>query len=234
MRKKLLPAAAVLLSLTAFLILMLHSAARITVETSTAPQKPKLHILIDPGHGGEDGGAVSGGATEKEINLAISRDTADLLRFCGFDVQMTRCTDDALTDEGEDVRKRKYNDMKMRLDLYNKSPQNRIISIHQNKFTDSKSSGAQIFYSPNHKDSAAMAECIRFSVTSMLQPGNKRECKPAGKEIYLLKNSKNPAVLVECGFISNPGEREKLLTGEYQKQIALAVTTGFIDYYNTN
>lgn len=234
MRKKLLTACAVLFSLTAFVLLMLHSAAKITVETSAAPQKPKIRVLIDPGHGGEDGGAVSGGVTEKEINLAISHDTADLLRFCGFDVQMTRDSDDALTSEGEDVRKRKYNDMKMRLDLYNESPQNRIISIHQNKFTDARSRGAQVFYSPNHEGSAAMAECIRFSVTSMLQPENNRACKPAGKEIYLLKNSENPAVLVECGFISNPGEREKLLTEEYQKQIALAVTTGFIDYYNTN
>lgn len=233
-RKKILPAAAVLLCLAAFVGLMIRSAEKLTVTTAADVRQSRPFVLIDPGHGGEDGGAVAGGVLEKTINLAVSHDTADLLRLCGYEVSMTRNGDNALTDEGEDVRKRKYNDMKMRLDLYNASPDNVVLSIHQNKFDSASSRGAQIFYSPNHEKSASLAECLRRSVTDMLQPDNKRECKKAGKEIFLLKNAQYPAVIVECGFISNRSERELLVTDCYQKQMALAIATGFINFANTN
>ena len=233
-RKKILPAAAVLLCLAASVGLMIRSAEKLTVTTAADVRQSRPFVLIDPGHGGEDGGAVAGGVLEKTINLAVSHDTADLLRLCGYEVSMTRDGDNALTDEGEDVRKRKYNDMKMRLDLYNASPDNVVLSIHQNKFDSASSRGAQIFYSPNHEKSASLAECLRRSVTDMLQPDNKRECKKAGKEIFLLKNAQYPAVIVECGFISNRSERELLVTDCYQKQMALAIATGFINFANTN
>lgn len=233
-RKKILSAALVLTGLFLFVFLMLRSTKNISLETNALPSKPLPQILIDPGHGGEDGGAVSGDVLEKEINLDISHDTANLFTFFGFDVSMTRTTDDALTNEGEDVKKRKYNDMKMRLELYDSSENNVIISIHQNKFSSAASNGTQVFYSPNHEQSGQLARCIQFSVKKLLQPENKRECKAAGSEIFLLKNTKNPAVLVECGFISNKSEREKLLDKEYQKEIALSIVTGFIDFYNTN
>lgn len=233
-RKKILSAALVALGLFLFVFLMLRSAKNITLQTSAVSAKRLPDILIDPGHGGEDGGAVSGEVLEKEINLDISYDTADLLTLLGFDVTMTRTTDDALTSEGEDVKKRKYNDMKMRLDLYNSSENNVIISIHQNKFSSAASNGTQVFYSPNHELSGQLAQCIQFSVKKLLQPQNERECKAAGSEIFLLKNSQNPAVLVECGFISNREERERLLDSEYQKQMALSVATGLIDCINSN
>ena len=216
-----------------FLFLMLRSTRRITLETA-APVRTLPPVLIDPGHGGEDGGAVSGDVLEKHINLAVSHDVADLLRLCGYTVSMTRDTDDALTNEGEDVRKRKYNDMKMRLDLYNATPDNVVVSIHQNKFDAAASHGAQVFYSPNHPNSAVLAEALRKSVTGMLQPDNTRTCKTAGKEIFLLKNARVPAVIVECGFISNRQERELLVTDDYQKQLALAIAAGLMNYVNTN
>ncbi|MBQ5629372.1 MAG: N-acetylmuramoyl-L-alanine amidase, partial [Ruminococcus sp.] len=174
-RKQLLSAAIILLCLSVFLFLMLRSTRRITLETA-APVRTLPPVLIDPGHGGEDGGAVSGDVLEKHINLAVSHDVADLLRLCGYTVSMTRDTDDALTNEGEDVRKRKYNDMKMRLDLYNATPDNVVVSIHQNKFDAAASHGAQVFYSPNHPNSAVLAEALRKSVTGMLQPDNTRTC----------------------------------------------------------
>ena len=233
-RNKILPAAAVLSGLLLFVFLMIRSTKNITLETKALPSKPLPQILIDPGHGGEDGGAVSGGVLEKEINLDISNDTADLFMFFGFDVSLTRNTDNALTSEGEDVKKRKYNDMKMRLDMYNSSENNIIISIHQNKFSSASSKGTQVFYSPNHEQSGQLARCIQFSVKKLLQPENERECKAAGSEIFLLKNTQNPAVLVECGFISNKSERDKLLDTEYQKEMALSIVTGFIDFFNTN
>lgn len=232
-RKQLLSAAIILLCLSVFLFLMLRSTRRITLETA-APVRTLPPVLIDPGHGGEDGGAVSGDVLEKHINLAVSHDVADLLRLCGYTVSMTRDTDDALTNEGEDVRKRKYNDMKMRLDLYNATPDNVVVSIHQNKFDAAASHGAQVFYSPNHPNSAVLAEALRKSVTGMLQPDNTRTCKEAGKEIFLLKNARVPAVIVECGFISNRQERELLVTDDYQKQLALAIAAGLMNYVNTN
>ena len=232
-RKQLLSAAIILLCLSVFLFLMLRSTRRITLETA-APVRTLPPVLIDPGHSGEDGGAVSGDVLEKHINLAVSHDVADLLRLCGYTVSMTRDTDDALTNEGEDVRKRKYNDMKMRLDLYNATPDNVVVSIHQNKFDAAASHGAQVFYSPNHPNSAVLAEALRKSVTGMLQPDNTRTCKTAGKEIFLLKNARVPAVIVECGFISNRQERELLVTDDYQKQLALAIAAGLMNYVNTN
>lgn len=231
--KKRLPVAASLLCLSLFMLLMTRAAAHIPVDAQVSMQKEMPHVLIDAGHGGEDGGAVVGSVLEKQINLAVAQDTADLLTFCGFDVQMTRTGDDALTDEGEDVKKRKYNDMKLRLELYNASPQNVIISIHQNKFSNASSKGIQVFYSPNNDKSAVLAECVRYAAVGMLQPDNTRENKAAGKDIYLLKNTDNPAVLVECGFLSNREEREKLVTGSYQKQLALAIAAGFINYHNS-
>lgn len=231
--KKRLPVAASLLCLSLFMLLMTRAAAHIPVDAQVSMQKEMPHVLIDAGHGGEDGGAVVGSVLEKQINLAVAQDTADLLTFCGFDVQMTRTDDDALTDEGEDVKKRKYNDMKLRLELYNASPQNVIISIHQNKFSNASSKGIQVFYSPNNDKSAVLAECVRYAAVGMLQPDNTRENKAAGKDIYLLKNTDNPAVLVECGFLSNREEREKLVTGSYQKQLALAIAAGFINYHNS-
>lgn len=171
---------------------------------------------------------------EKDINLTISNDISDLLNFLGFNVTKTRESDSALDTSGETIRARKVSDMKKRLEIFNSQENNIIISIHQNKFTESKYFGTQIFYSPNNPDSEVLAKSIKLSVKKQLQPNNERECKKADSGIYLLKNTKNPAVIVECGFISNPDECKKLLTKEYQKQISYTIVTGFLDYYNIN
>lgn len=147
----------VLLAVSGLLLLLsrgIRDLSPIPVSDAPPTAPESLCVVIDAGHGGEDGGAVSGDVLEKHINLAVSHDVADLLRLCGYTVSMTRDTDDALTNEGEDVRKRKYNDMKMRLDLYNTTPDNVVVSIHQNKFDAAASHGAQVFYSPNHPNSA--------------------------------------------------------------------------------
>lgn len=230
--KKTLSAAAVLLCLSVFMLLMAHAAKKIPLTASADLMKKAPRVLIDPGHGGEDGGAVVGEVKEKDINLAVSRAAADLLRLCGYTVSMTRDSDDALTREGDTVKQRKYNDMRLRLEQYNSCADNVVISIHQNKFSNAASKGTQVFYSPNNPKSAALAECIRRSAVSILQPDNQRENKAAGKEIYLLKNTDLPAVLVECGFLSNREEREKLVTDSYQKQMAMTIAAGVIHYNN--
>lgn len=221
--------------LSAFVFLMISAALNIKVSVSSENVKSMPTIVIDAGHGGEDGGAVSeSGVLEKDINLSIANDTSALFYLLGFDVKQTRKTDIAL-DNGEDtIRKRKVSDMKKRLEIFNSSKENTIISIHQNKFSESKYHGTQIFYSPNNPKSKQLADSIKYSVKGLLQPDNERECKKADSGIYLLKNTNNPAVIVECGFISNGEECKNLLDSQYQKQMAFSITAGFLSYYNTD
>lgn len=221
--------------LSAFVFLMISAALNIKVSVSSQSVKSMPTIVIDAGHGGEDGGAVSESRVlEKDINLSIANDTSALFYLLGFDVTQTRKTDIAL-DNGEDtIRKRKVSDMKKRLEIFNSSKENTIISIHQNKFSESNYHGTQIFYSPNNPKSKQLADSIKYSVKGLLQPDNERECKKADSGIYLLNNTNNPAVIVECGFISNGEECKNLLDSQYQKQMAFSITAGFLSYYNTD
>ncbi len=218
-----------------FIILMVSSVSNIKLAVSADSVKTYPTLVIDAGHGGEDGGAVNdSGVLEKDINLVIANDTASLFRFLGFDVVQTRMQDMALSTDGDTIRSRKVADMKKRLEIFNSSDDNVIISIHQNKFPESKYHGTQIFYSPNNPSSKELADSIKFSVKGLLQPENERECKQADSGIYLLKSTDKPAVIVECGFISNSDECKKLLTDDYQKQMSYSIVAGFLNYYNTN
>ena len=128
------------------------------------------------------------------------------------------------------VRERKVSDVHRRLELVEEDPASILVSIHQNYFTQEKYSGAQMFYSPNNGESAALAESIRQSVVGLLQPENTRENKPATDDIYLLWNARQPAVLVECGFLSN-GEEAALLAQEaYRDQVAFCIYDGIVRY----
>lgn len=218
-----------------FNILMITAAVNINTAVSSDSVRSIPSVVIDAGHGGEDGGAVTdSGILEKDINLEISIKTSALLYMLGFDVTETR-TDDTALDKGEEtIRLRKVSDMKQRLKIYDSSDKNVVISIHQNKFTQSQYNGTQIFYSPNNPSSQKLAESIKFSVKGLLQPNNERECKQADSGIYLLKNTHNPAVIVECGFISNEEECKKLIDSEYQKQMAFSISAGFLNYFNTD
>lgn len=189
-------------------------------------------VVIDAGHGGEDGGAVANGIIEKDINLSISRKLAALLSASGYKVREIRKTDVMVNTEGETTRERKVSDMKNRLAVFNENEGNIVISIHQNKFPQEKYNGTQVFYSTNNDNSAVLAESIRESVVSLIQPENERETKPAGKEIYLLHNAEIPAVIVECGFLSNYNEAKLLETEKYQQKIAFAIFAGFSEFYN--
>ena len=214
---------------------MVTSTSRVTLQTDAMPVEPLPRVILDAGHGGEDGGAVSAdGTSEKAINLSIAQKTNDLLRLFGFETQMTRTDDNDISEEGDTIRERKLSDMKKRLSIFNSSADNTIISIHQNKFSNTTSHGTQVFYSPNNDNSSALAESIHCSVKAQLQPDNERKCKPSDDGIYLLKNTTQPAVIVECGFLSNREECARLADEGYQKQMSFAITTGFLDYFNTN
>ncbi len=202
------------------------------ISTVNTFSKNAPNIIIDAGHGGEDGGAVDNGTVEKNINLKISLKLKELFKISGFNVVMTRNSDKMINESGTSLRERKVSDMKKRLELFNNDINNIVISIHQNKFTVEKYSGTQVFYGKNNKNSALLAESIKNNVKALLQPDNERAVKPADRNIYLLYNSDVPAVIVECGFISNYNEAKKLNDNDYQNKIAFAVFSGFMDFYN--
>ena len=198
-------------------------------------QPKEKTIVIDAGHGGEDSGAVANGLLEKDINLSISLKLRDMLEAAGYKVVMTRDTDKSIYDSSaQTTREKKVSDLKNRTDIINGSEDNILISIHQNKFEQSQYYGTQMFYSVNSPESEQLAEELRRSVTSMLQPDNKRELKPSTDSIYILKQAEIPAVIVECGFLSNPQEAEKLSSQEYQQQMAFAIFCGIIGYMGNN
>lgn len=192
----------------------------------------KQTVIIDAGHGGDDGGAIGiDGTVEKDINLDIALKLEKLLKFYGFDVIMTRTEDIMTCDDGLDsLRKRKVSDIHNRFDVLEKNPDAVFISIHQNKFEDNSQHGTQVFYSGNNDESKLLAESIQNSIVSVLQPDNSRVVKKSGSGIYLLYHAKLPAVLVECGFISNHAEVKKLNDENYRMKIAFLIADGLIKY----
>ena len=188
-------------------------------------------LVLDPGHGGEDGGAVGyGDMTESQINLALSLKTRDLMTLCGFDVIMTR-EEDVMLWDGVTEGSRKARDLKCRYQLARSYPQALFLSIHMNKFPQEQYSGLQVYYSPNHPGSAEAAGMIQTFVHRYLQPDNTRLTKPAGSNIYLLDRLTTPACIVECGFLSNRAEAERLCTEEYRSRLAAVITAAAQWYY---
>ena len=216
-----------------FALLMLRAFSAVDTQVSAQAQEYRPVIIIDAGHGGEDGGASSkSGVLEKDINLAIALQLREYLSATGFEVVMTREYDRSIYDSGLDtIRQKKVSDLHNRLALIQQYPGCLFISIHQNQFSDSQYSGAQVFYSANHPQSKELAEHLRSAIVGLLQPENKRECKQAEKSIYLMHNAQEVAVLVECGFLSNPQEAAQLSSEDYQKQMAFAIYCGILDYW---
>ena len=215
------------------LFLLLSASKKVDRTASTELGEYLPTIVLDAGHGGEDGGAVSkSGLQEKDINLAIVKDLQQMLSSAGFRVIMTREDDCSIHDPSADtIRERKVSDLHNRLKIVHSFEDCLFISIHQNQFSDSRYSGAQMFFSTNHPESKILAECLKESVVGFIQPNNTREIKPANSSIYLLWNAQRPSVLVECGFLSNPQESELLAQKEYQQKIAFSIYCGILDYW---
>ena len=188
-------------------------------------------VVVDAGHGGEDGGATGvHGELEKDINLAIALELQRLLEQHQFQVVMVRDWDTDLADQNlPTVAQRKRSDLRQRLRLVEESGGCVLLSIHQNFFTESQYSGAQVFYSANDPRGEALAEAIRASIVETLQPENTRQNK-VGEGVYLLEQCRVPAVLVECGFLSNPEEAAALADPDYQKRMAQAIYNGLVRY----
>ena len=203
-------------------------------EKNVSVWKPyNRRVLIDAGPGGIDGGAVGyAGTLEKDLNLDIALKCELLFGLCGIDVQMTRREDVSIDDgTGETIARRKADDIKARVAMANAGA-NALVSIHMNSFTNPKYWGTQTFYSKNNPLSLDLAQNIQLAARTLLAPANEREAKQGEDSIYLLKNVTVPAVIVECGFISNPEEEAKLCTEEYRKAVTVAICAGTLAFLN--
>ena len=150
----------------------------------------------------------------------------------GYDIIMTRETDCAINTEGDSIRTKKISDMKNRLKLMKNHPEAEFVSIHLNKYSTSEPKGLQVFYSPNDENSFKLAQNIQESVKNILQKENHRKIKKATSDAYLLDNAPIPAVIIECGFLSNANDLENLTNTEYQQKLAFACFCGIISNNN--
>ena len=187
-------------------------------------------VVIDPGHGGEDGGAVSpGGVPESQINLAVSLRVHDLLRFAGRRTRLTRSEDITICDEGLDtMRQRKSSDLKNRVRIVEETGNAILLSIHQNSLPSSPiTHGAQVFW--NRQEGAeSLAEQVQDALNAGINSGNEKHPRQIPDSIYLMKNITVPGVLVECCFLSNGPETERLQDPDYQLRLAAAIAAGFL------
>lgn len=188
-------------------------------------------VVIDAGHGQPDGGAVSSdGIMEEKINLAIAKKVSAILENRCYNVIMTREGHDGIHTSGKTVREKKLSDMKRRAQIMNESGADAFISIHMNKFTDPSVFGAQVFYSGNAPGSERLGLAIQAELLK-IDEKNKRATKCAENTIYLMKNAKIPAVIAECGFLSNSAEAAKLNDEGYQDKLAVAIADGICKYF---
>lgn len=219
-------------SLGAFIVSKNSTATFEAIESYN--KTTEYTVVLDAGHGGEDGGAVAhDGTVEKNINLNFTKNISLLFDLFGIKYVTVRTQDVALSDGGlNTIRKRKSSDLLNREKLVNSTENAILLSIHQNFFTESQYSGTQVFYSANNEDSAVLAQEIQQNVRKYLQPENTRETKKSGDNIYLLYNAKQIAVMVECGFLSNENELEKLKDPAYNAQLSYCIVKGLIDFIN--
>ena len=190
-------------------------------------------VIIDPGHGGEDGGTTGkDGSLEKNVNLQISQKLELLFNLFGINTEMTRREDVSLcTDESLTLRMRKNADLKLRVKKVESVSNAVLISIHQNSFPeDSRCYGAQTFFSANNSESPVLAKSIQTVLTEKIDKTNKRKEKESPTTVFLMKKVNCPAVLVECGFLSNEKECAMLVDDVYQMKVAAGIFSGYLKY----
>ncbi|RUT53593.1 N-acetylmuramoyl-L-alanine amidase CwlD [Clostridium botulinum] len=220
---------------TIIIFISLGFIIRINIFSNSNSVKGKKIILIDPGHGGMDGGAVArDGTLEKDVNLEISKILKKNLKKEGYKVVMTREDDSGLysEDKGKRVRQKKIEDLNKRCELKRTTKCDMFISIHLNMFDQSQYYGAQVWYS-NNEDSKRLAHILQNNLREELDENNKRKEKAAKNGYKILRNNDEmPSVIVECGFLSNSMELEKLKSTDYQEKISKAIVKSVGDYFN--
>ena len=190
-------------------------------------------ILIDPGHGGIDGGAQSkAGTIEKDINLQIALKLRDNLEEKGYKVYMTRDEDEGLYQKGNTVKEKKREDLNRRVEMKKETECDIFVSIHQNMFPQSKCYGAQVWYASND-NSYNLATIVQDSIKESVKDNNKRVAKPAAEAYLILRDKyEGASILVECGFLSNPDEEAKLKSDEHQNLIVEGISVGIDKYFD--
>lgn len=215
------------LAFLSIMMITIFGNKAVTVISQSTPLSDRHMIVIDPGHGGEDGGATScTGVLESQVNLEIALRLNDLMHLLGYDTTMTRTTDTALHTQGDTIAARKVSDLKARVTIAN-STQNCVwISIHQNYFTDDRYQGAQVFYGSS-TNSDILGKQLQNNFIKTINHGSKRQAKKISG-VYLLDHMTTTGVLVECGFLSNREEESLLRNEAYQKQLCgvIAATVG--------
>ena len=230
-RKIVLGAMALLLLTVSLLSFVTRPSAAIQAFSYAEPHVEEI-IILDAGHGGSDGGAVSAdGTPESGINLAIALRLRDFFSLVGQQTMLTRTGEASLADAGsETLRKEKVSDTKNRVVLINSVTNGRLISIHQNTLPGHPGvHGAQVFYG-KLPDSDACAASVQQALNDTINIDNTKVSKPIGSDIYIMAHAQCPAILVECGFLSNSSETALLLTPEYQTKLAVAIGCGYLQY----
>ena len=218
--------------LTCFLFAGIGGSKVITVLSESAPLENRKCIVIDAGHGGVDGGAVScTGVLESNINLEIALRLEDLLHLLGVDTVMIRRTDCSVYTKGDTIAAKKVSDLKERVRIANSTENALLVSIHQNRFADSRYSGAQVFYADT-PNSEALAKKMQSSLIHSLNTGNNRQAKKADG-VYLMQHITCTGILVECGFLSNQQEEAMLRSDNYQKKLACVIASVCSDYLHS-
>jgi N-acetylmuramoyl-L-alanine amidase len=213
----------ILLGVMLFLLYTLKLKEDQSITTLGSPVGKKI-IVIDAGHGGFDPGAVSSSGTrEDKLNLLIAYKLRRYLDNEGAKVVMTRKSDQALGSN-------KREDMRKRIEIIKGSDADIVVSIHLNKFQQSKYYGAQTFYMSGNEEGKILAQCIQSQLIRVLDRGNTRQIKSVSN-LLILKAGDAPSVIVECGFLSNPEEERLLKTDDYQEKVAWAIYCGIVDYF---
>lgn len=228
LRLKILYCAAALILAAGLLYVGKEAAAYVMGKNMTGENR--LCVMIDAGHGGMDPGKVGiNGALEKDINLKIAKALKKYLEAEDIEVVMTRESDDGLYDA--DASNKKVQDMKKRLEIIEEADPELVVSIHQNSYHEEYVKGAQVFYYATSQNSKRLADIIQEQLKS-LDSENRREAK-GNDSYFLLKKTSKPIVIVECGFLSNREEAEKLSSDSYQEKMAWNIYMGIMEYLNT-
>lgn len=214
-------------------LLAAHWGSRaVTVIAENTPVEREHCIVIDAGHGGVDGGATScAGILESTYNLDIALRLNDLFHLMGYDTRMIRTTDISVYTKGDSIAQKKISDLKERVRIANETENALLLSIHQNNFSDSRYSGAQIFYAGT-EGSATLARQLQSEMIRTLNPGSNRKSKKSDG-VYLMEHISCTGILVECGFLSNTQEEALLRSKEYQQKLCCVITSS-VDSYLSN
>lgn len=198
------------------------------VSVFSPREEVQITVIVDAGHGGEDGGAVAGdGTVESQLNLEIAQKLDNILHFAGKTTRMTRTSDVSIhSDDAETLHQKKVSDLKNRVELVNGTPRAILVSIHQNSLPSSAvTRGAQVFWN-TAEGGDVLAQSVQERLNLAINPGNEKVSKKIPSTIYLMKNVQAPAIIVECGFLSNPGETAQLREASYQRMLAVSIAAG--------